>query len=181
MADIFLSHSSADNQAADTVKAWLARDRPSWSVFLDKHPNDGILAGQGWQDRLRAELTSCRLVLAIITPEWLASRWCFTEAVTADFRGKDFLPVLPKALADEAFAAAPPILNTNQRCVIDLTTEAGWRDILGGTGKEAGLDATLAWLRETYPAKAYPDIDPDAVPVCPPPPAGWEGLQCPPV
>jgi hypothetical protein len=139
MADIFLSHSSADNQAADTVKAWLARDRPSWSVFLDKHPNDGILAGQGWQDRLRAELTSCRLVLAIITPEWLASRWCFTEAVTADFRGKDFLPVLPKALADEAFAAAPPILNTNQRRVIDLTTETGWRDILRALD-HSGLD-----------------------------------------
>jgi hypothetical protein len=45
---------------------------------------------------------------------------------------------------------------------------------VGGPGKDAGLDATLAWLRN-----AYPDIDLDAVPVCPPPPAGWEGLQCP--
>lgn len=55
----------------------------------------------------------------------------------------------------------------------DVLTEA-LREV-GGPGKEAGLDATLAWLRE-----AYPNIDPDAVPVCPPPPAGWEGLQCPP-
>ncbi len=48
---------------------------------------------------------------------------------------------------------------------------------VGGPGNEAGLDATLAWLREPSQAKAYPDID--AVPACPPPPAGWEGLQCP--
>ena len=67
MADIFLSHSSADNAAADQIKNWLERDRPTWSVFLDKHPRDGILAGQGWQDRLRAELQSCRLVVAIIS------------------------------------------------------------------------------------------------------------------
>ena len=48
MADIFLSHSSADNDAADRIKTWLARDRASWSVFLDKDPRDGIVAGQGW-------------------------------------------------------------------------------------------------------------------------------------
>jgi hypothetical protein len=29
MADIFLSHSSADNDAADTIRAWLKRDRAS--------------------------------------------------------------------------------------------------------------------------------------------------------
>ena len=29
MADIFLSHSSDDNAAADRIKTWLERDRPT--------------------------------------------------------------------------------------------------------------------------------------------------------
>lgn len=111
MADIFLSHSSADNAAADQIKSWLERDRPTWSVFLDKHPRDGILAGQGWQDRLRAELQSCRLVIAIISKDWLASRWCFTEAVTATFRGKNFVAVVPSELREDSFEEAPPIVH----------------------------------------------------------------------
>ena len=137
MADIFLSHSSADSDAADQIKSWLERDRESWSVFLDKHPHDGILAGQGWQDRLRSELQSCRLVLAIITPDWLASRWCFTEAVTATFRGKDFVGVLPGDLFDGALDVAPPIVH--ERHARDITTgcrtpNPHWR--FGGRGKE---------------------------------------------
>ena len=139
MADIFLSHSSADNEAADTIKAWLKRDRDSWSVFLDKSPRDGIRAGQGWQDRLRSELQSCRLVLAIITQDWLASRWCFTEAVTANFRGKDFVGVLPAALPDGALAIAPPVVHDRQRQPLDLATGAGWDNLLYALDR-SGLD-----------------------------------------
>ena len=141
MADIFLSHSSADNAAADKIKSWLERDRPTWSVFLDKHPRDGILAGQGWQDRLRAELQSCRLVVAIISERWLASRWCFTEAVTATFRGKDFVAILPSTLPENSFEAAPPIVHERQRKPLDLETGAGWDEILYALD-HSGLDPT---------------------------------------
>jgi hypothetical protein len=139
MADIFLSHSSADNDAADRIKAWLGRDRSSWSVFLDKSPRDGILAGQSWQDRLRSELQSCRLVLAVITKDWLASRWCFTEAVTANFRGKDFVGVLPAALPNGALDTAPPVVHQLQRRALDLATGAGWDDLLYALDR-SGLD-----------------------------------------
>ena len=139
MADIFLSHSSADNDAADTIKAWLKRDRASWSVFLDKNPRDGILAGQGWQDQLRSELQSCRLVLAVITKDWLASRWCFTEAVTANFRGKDFVGVLPAALPNGDLDIAPPVVHQRQRQLLDLATAAGWDDLLYALDR-SGLD-----------------------------------------
>ena len=111
----------------------------SWSVFLDKNPRDGIRAGQGWQDRLRSELQSCRLVLAIITKDWLASRWCFTEAVTANFRGKDFVGVLPAALPDGALDIAPPVVHERQRQPLDLATGAGWDDLLHALDR-SGLD-----------------------------------------
>jgi hypothetical protein len=139
VGDIFLSHSSADNDAADAIKAWLGRDRASWSVFLDKHRKAGIQGGEDWQDRLRSELQSCRLVLAIITPDWLASRWCFTEAVTANFRGKDFVGVVPKPLPHSAFDVAPPVVHQRQRQPLDLTTGAGWDDLLRALD-QSGLD-----------------------------------------
>lgn len=139
MADIFLSHSTADNSTAEQIKSWLERDRPSWSVFLDKHHQDGIIAGQGWQDRLRSELQSCRLVLAIITPDWLASRWCFTEAVTATFRGKDFIGILPSDLPDGALDVAPPIVHERQRQRVDLSIGAGWEELLYALDR-SGLD-----------------------------------------
>ena len=139
MADIFLSHSSADNDAVDQIKSWLEHDRKSWSVFLDKHPHDGILGGQSWQDRLRSELQSCRLVLTVITPDWLGSRWCFAEAVTATFRGKDFIGVLPGDLPDGALDVAPPIVHERQRLRLDLATGAGWEELLHALDR-SGLD-----------------------------------------
>jgi WD40 repeat protein len=154
MADIFLSHSSADNDTADQIKSWLQRDRKSWSVFLDKHSRDGILAGQGWQDRLRSELQSCRLVLAIITPAWLASRWCFTEAVTATFRGKDFVGVLTGDLPAGSLDVAPPIVHERQRQPLDLATGAGWEDLLHALDR-SGLDPNK-WFSIPEGVAPYP-------------------------
>lgn len=106
MADIFFSHSRADKGAADRIKAALERDRSSGSDFIDKHPRDGMAAGQGWQDRLPAESHSCRLVFKQITPPWLGSRRCCTAAVTTAFCGKDFVGVVPGDLADVARCAS---------------------------------------------------------------------------
>jgi hypothetical protein len=86
MADIFISHSGKDNAAAAALGERIRRERPTWSLFYDK---DDIRAGQRWQERLREELQSCRVVLALLSRSWLDSSWCFTEAVTTTFRGKD--------------------------------------------------------------------------------------------
>lgn len=139
MADIFLSHSSADCNAAARINSWLERDRVGWSVFLDAQPMAGIEAGQDWQDRLRSELQRCRVVLAVVTADWLASRWCFAEAVTATFHGKDFFGVLPGDLSDDQLKVAPPIVHERQRQRVDLATGAGWEELLHALD-QSGLD-----------------------------------------
>jgi hypothetical protein len=85
MADIFISHSSKDKEIAAAIGQRIHQARPSWSLFYDK---DNIRAGQVWQERLREELQSCRMVVALISRNWLASPWCFTEAVTAAYGQK---------------------------------------------------------------------------------------------
>src|SRR5262245_44823503 len=136
MADIFISHSGRDNELAAAIGERIRRERPSWSLFYDK---DNIRAGQHWQDRLREELTSCRVVLALLSRNWLASPWCFTEAVTATFRGKDVVGIETEDLSTDDLAGAPPILHERQRVRLRDGDNRAWQEVLEALDR-SGLD-----------------------------------------
>jgi WD40 repeat protein len=136
MADIFISHSGGDNEIAAAIGERIRRQRPSWSLFYDK---DNIRAGQRWQERLREELTSCRVVLALLSRNWLGSPWCFTEAVTAGFRGKDVVGIETEDLSGDDLARAPPILHERQRVRLRDGDDRAWREILEALDR-SGLD-----------------------------------------
>jgi WD40 repeat protein len=136
MADIFISHSGRDNELAAAIGERIQRERPSWSLFYDK---DNIRAGQRWQERLREELTSCRVVLALLSRNWLGSPWCFTEAVTAAFRGKDVVGIETEDLTVDDLARAPPILHERQRVRLRDGDDRAWQEILEALDR-SGLD-----------------------------------------
>ena len=74
MAHIFISHSSRNNDKAIEVRDWLAAN--GWTdVFLDLDPERGIVAGQRWKEALQKAAYRCEAVLALVSPEWLASSW----------------------------------------------------------------------------------------------------------
>src|SRR5438309_9301857 len=82
MAAIFISHSRLDASEADDIKASLARlgfER----VFLDFDKATGVGAGENWEKRLYEELSRCHAVILVLTPNWLASKWCFAELTQA--------------------------------------------------------------------------------------------------
>src|SRR5271166_3511389 len=136
MADIFISHSGNDNEVAAAIGERIRRERPTWSLFYDK---DNIRAGQYWQERLREELQSCRVVLALVSRNWLGSSWCFTEAVTASFRGKDVVGIETEDLTSDDLARAPPILHERQRVRLRDGDDRPWREILEALDR-SGLD-----------------------------------------
>src|SRR6516162_4880595 len=136
MADIFISHSGEDSEVAARIGERIRRERPSWSLFYDK---DNIRAGQRWQERLREELTSCRVVLALLSRNWLGSPWCFTEAVTASFRGKDVVGIETEELTREDLAGAPPILHERQRVRLRDGDNRAWQEVLEALDR-SGLD-----------------------------------------
>ena len=78
MARIFISHSSADNDQAAQMKAWLA-SAGFESAFLDKDKATGIPPGADWERTLYREVEQSEAVIIIQTPNWLASKWCFAE------------------------------------------------------------------------------------------------------
>lgn len=92
MTAIFISHSSADSAAAADMKRWLEAQGHT-SLFLDFDPEAGIKGGSDWEQTLYQKLRQCQAVIALLTPNWLTSKWCFAELVQARERGKVIFPV----------------------------------------------------------------------------------------
>src|SRR5215468_1100864 len=99
MPAIFISHSSRDTKVADDIKSTLARlgfDR----IFLDFDKETGIGAGENWEKRLYEELSRCHAVILAITPNWMASKWCFAELQQARALGKLIFPIVCAPIGD---------------------------------------------------------------------------------
>jgi TIR domain len=98
------------------MKAWLEAQGHT-SLFLDFDPEAGIKGGSGWEQTLYRQLRQCQAVIALLTPSWLASKWCFAELVQARERGKAIFPVKVQS------CAAGGVFGDIQH--IDLTAEPG--------------------------------------------------------
>ena len=78
-------------------------------------------------------------MLALLSRNWLGSPWCFTEAVTATFRGKDVVGIETEDLTGEDLARAPPILHERQRVRLRDGDDRAWLEILEALDR-SGLD-----------------------------------------
>ena len=132
MSAIFLSHSSADKDAAVSLHDWL-KGLGYASVFLDFDPERGIPPGRDWEKELYAQLRASRAVIVLCSGASMASPWCFAEITHARALGKALFPL---KVADCEIHA---LLKTVQ--VIDLTErrEEGLDRLSRGL-KAAGLD-----------------------------------------
>jgi hypothetical protein len=93
VAQIFVSHSSADNALAAQVKDCLA-ELGYGSVFLDFDPTGGLVPGQAWRDQLFTNLDACDAVVFITTPRSVASQWCHSELALTRWLRKPILALL---------------------------------------------------------------------------------------
>ncbi len=93
MAQLFVSHSSADNELAAKVKDSLA-ELGYESVFLDFDPTGGLVPGQAWRDQLFTNLDACDAVVFLTTPKSNASQWCHSELALTRWLRKPILALL---------------------------------------------------------------------------------------
>src|SRR3954447_15570881 len=151
MASIFISHSSRDNEQAVKVRDWLVAN--GWQdIFLDLDPERGIVAGQRWKEALQQAAHRCEVVLALVSPAWLASGWCKSEVDAARLMSKKIIIALIGA--DKA---AVPLDLTDEQWIDLVGDPAGYRRLQEGL-KRAGLDPStfaLAPGRRPYPSFAY--------------------------
>jgi len=89
VAVLFISHASKDDVEASALEAWLnANGFPD--IFVDHHR---IAGGDKWREALRAASGACRVVLCLITANWLSSSECFGEFEAAWYMGKRIVPL----------------------------------------------------------------------------------------
>jgi WD40 repeat protein len=86
LAEIFISHASADNTPA--VRVAEALRLAGHGVFLDSDRAEGIAPGAAWQRTLLRELRICDAVVFLNSMASRASMWCHSELVVATDLGK---------------------------------------------------------------------------------------------
>ncbi|MBN8511252.1 MAG: toll/interleukin-1 receptor domain-containing protein, partial [Burkholderiales bacterium] len=155
MARIFVSHSSLDAAPARDVLAWL-KSLGFDNAFLDIDESRGIQPGDEWEARLYAELAACSAVVLLVTPNWLASKWCFAEFVHARASGKAIFPVILTPGGGQAFA------DDLQR--VDFATDAqGGRERLAGKLRELAVQGQRGfdWNPQRPPYPGLPAFEAD--------------------
>jgi formylglycine-generating enzyme required for sulfatase activity len=150
MPAIFISHSSRDNAVASDIRSWLAKLEFE-QVFLDFDDDTGIVIGEDWEKRLYTEIARCHAVILVLTPNWLASKWCFAELTQARALGKVLLPLICEPLGEHK--VLPQVQAAD---LID------WRNAQGLARIEQRLNAITDELARGFPLPAnrppYPGI-----------------------
>src|SRR5262245_46290058 len=89
MTTIFISHSSRDDSLASALVAWLTKHG-----FEDCFIDHTIASGDKWTEALRRAKSACRVVLCLVTPNWLASDECYGEFLASWYNGKRTIPLI---------------------------------------------------------------------------------------
>ena len=147
MSAIFISHSSKDKDLAIEVCACL-KAKGYKSVFLDLDRDDGIIPGDEWEQVLYRELRTCQVLIALMSKNWLSSRWCFAEATHAREKGKRIIGLKLSPDLDVS------VLNDTQH--FDFTwaqREQGYDRLWSDLEKALDLRGFIRWdtTRSPYP------------------------------
>jgi formylglycine-generating enzyme required for sulfatase activity len=121
MAVLFVSHSSKDDALAGELETWL-RANGFTDLFID---HQYIIGGAKWREELRASAGACRVVVCLVTPNWLISNECFNEYRAAWYMGKRIIPLFllsqpSAALGEEAKQRLSEVAAEDQG--VDLAT-----------------------------------------------------------
>src|SRR5262245_13929191 len=88
----FISYSTADRYFANRLS--IALQQREIVPFIDYQ---SIRAGQEWEDRLANEILSANIVLVILSPDAVQSRWVRRECTFAESNGIPIIPLMYRA------------------------------------------------------------------------------------
>jgi formylglycine-generating enzyme required for sulfatase activity len=158
MAVLFVSHSSKDDVPATALEAWLCT-KGFTDIFIDHN----MAGGERWQEELRASAGACRVIICLVTKNWLASPDCFGEFVAASYMGKRIIPLFLLAPGSELSEDAEKKLNRVRSADqgIDLAPCLGANGLLNLEANPA-ISAPLANGLRAAGALTRIGLDPEA-------------------
>jgi hypothetical protein len=89
-ARIYVSYADEDRTYAMSVVRWL--NDSGWYVRSDDR--HAFATGQDWARAAAGKIETCDLVLCLITPGWLVSKYCHYKYSYCAKRGKFLLPAI---------------------------------------------------------------------------------------
>jgi len=159
MAVLFVSHSSKDNAATAALEAWLSANGFT-DVFVDYQ---SIAGGDAWDEALQAAAGTCRVVVFLVTENWLASHECFGEFQASFYMGKRMIPLFLLAAgggrSEEAEKRLAKVRAHYQG--LDLTSCVGPGGAIDLNADRTVADRLMAGLREAG-ALSRVGLDPEA-------------------
>ncbi|MGV2975775.1 TIR domain-containing protein [Roseibium alexandrii] len=156
MSQIFISHSSADNDKALAFQSWL-RDKGWDDVFLDLDPKRGLVGGGSWQEQLKSAANRCEVVILLISESWADSKWCLAEFNTARLLSKLILPIVIDAVD---FQLLPAELVAEHQ-LVDISSGPPFSDIaLTKSGQEHSIEFSKQGLENVRLALHRSGLDP---------------------
>jgi hypothetical protein len=107
--DVFISYSRKNQDDADWLYEELRRQRPDLRVFIDRV---SMRVGSSWQQKLYRALDESQQVIALLSPDYIASTICQEEFNIAVARNRDHEGVLvPLYLYDAQLPTYIKLLN----------------------------------------------------------------------
>ena len=94
MGAIFISYTGRDPEGdawADRLVGWF--QEWNYGYFRDKHPGQGVKAGDDWRASLNRHLSRAQVVISLCSPSYELSSWCMWELAAAEERGKWVIPI----------------------------------------------------------------------------------------
>ncbi len=141
MATIFISYSRPAEATAKAIAQRLSDEHKT--VFLDRI---GLHPGDDWMLKLHSSLEECQVLLLLLTPGALESKWVFAEYQIARVLGKRIIPVR----LDDAEVDEPTLREQWVSVSTDLVD--GWQALLDSLGE------TLVWNEKDK--SPYPGLEP---------------------
>ncbi|MCP3915436.1 MAG: TIR domain-containing protein, partial [bacterium] len=135
---------------AEQLRDWIVEEFGEKEVFLDLDPRQGLAPGERWKDALKKAAHRCQVVLALISQDWLRSRYCQAELATATLLGKRVISIiLDSTLIEEL----PADLTDTQFVRLD---DSHWKSRLREGLRRARLDPAAFAVDESRPP--YPGL-----------------------
>ena len=94
MSAIFISYTGRDPEGdawADRLEEWCGEW--GYGFFRDRHPGQGVKAGDDWRASLNRHLSRAQVVISLCSPSYQLSSWCMWELAAAEERGKWIIPI----------------------------------------------------------------------------------------
>ena len=166
MSAIYISYTGRDPEGdawADRLAGWF--QEWNYGYFRDKHPGQGVKAGDDWRASLNRHLSRAQVVMSLCSPSYELSSWCMYELAAAEERGKWVIPIqlgqqeVPSLLghrqvirvANARQPTASQLAEVKERLARVLREQLDWRMLQPWDSSRSPYPGLLAFEAEQAP------------------------------